>query len=1557
MPNLTFSLTETSIRLYRQLFGSPDLAGQLADGIETVLDGNTAIAVTEACISEVAAVSNSFLTQGAALAWLAEQQRVANNLFAQPLSVQQADSPRGALASAIGVCQSGHRSTVFLGAQDLSACQDLLQMAASRHLPLVIHIDNQLSGAHSNTSAAGHEALHQAMDSGCIVLFAANVQQAVDFTLIARHVAELALTPALVVMDSTETALSAQNVCLPSLELVQEFIGRSDELIKSPSIAQKQLFAEQRRRIPNWHNLDKPVLQGAMQDGKLFALGRAAGDVYFDEMVSATLQQAFSSYRQLTAREYSSVSSVGLKKADVIIIAQGSAIETLTSLSHYLQTIKKDNSAGLKRVNLGVIGLHCLRPFAGTALTDLLNTTTAPLIVLERMNTPLADNAPLMREIRACLHQQKQQQKQQPLHSIIYGLGGSELRLADCYALCEAAINNTLNGKYLGIPFISYDIKNAKSKTRETHPKRQVMLDTLERYYPHISTLGITNVEGREFALSTDISTINYAISYMADSGQNLSYAMDLAAYLHLLHNNSLRSSIGSSWQQWAQRQTDYVTQSDTACAAGSSTLVDYYLLLSADSKAMLSACEKLAVNGTLIFNESDLLSSDSSQSIISAILHLIQDKKLTLYKIYEPLEGDENKRCIWEEMLAALIALQINKEQLKLKVRKIISLRESMQAEHNLPGDELFKNALNFALENTQPYQAEKQLRFLAKSIREDTAKTALETVKMAETLEMVKNLGQGNESYDSLPRFWDQTGLLQQQGDSDLLTADPYLATGTMPPLSAVFNDLSPYRKSQQGKTLPVFSAQSCIACGDCWSNCPESAIAVVSISPKHLIDTAINASSAESVRSVSSKLASQIARRCRNNELEVNNAGDVLQDAFTQFKEKASFPEDRLQTIETDFNKACHAVADLPIVLSESFFYTQEKQQNDTGELFSLVINPQSCKACGLCIELCSAQTGDNDEQQPALSTMEDHCENNEALYQKQWSIWQQLPDTPSATIERLLKDHSIPAGSALMMSRHNAFALSGGDQAEPASGEKIAMRQLLSTAEYHQQSLMFRFISELDRLRNELKTEINNSLAEALPTDNLSLLAEKLSDIKTRQVDLNSLLDQNKTVMDESAIDAMRTRELVKLILALNELHWKLSEGTYGLGRARYSLCISSSSIASWAGSFPHNPFHVPVNIDTSGESVQLAMGLMQGQISDLLSAVSLMRQAKAAIDTRYAKQTDKREDLNWQDLTPEEQQLCPPLFLIGGDDLLGSHGFSQIALLLNSPYPVKVIIFNELDSGLATTGLQQYRLNRRQDSSNNLAMMAVSQKNAYVAQTSIADNEHFQQSVQQLLANNNAGLINIHTPSPQRHGFAAQETLKQAELAVYSGMFPLFQYNPQDEGVFGSRISLHEATAQQSNELNPVHWAINEARFQSHFSELTANDVQPLELSDWLKLTDQEQYKKTPFVVISTIDDEQQKFAISRDFAAMIAEQQDRQRTLQELAGIVTPFTDYVEECVANRLSEEHQAELNALRAEYEAKIKQLEENYNSQTHTKIRNQLLGLAGYDAANLN
>ena len=57
------------------------------------------------------------------------------------------------------------------------------------------------------------------------MLFAANVQEAVDFTYIARRVAEDALVPGLVVMDGEQTALALQDVRLLSPAQVSGLLG------------------------------------------------------------------------------------------------------------------------------------------------------------------------------------------------------------------------------------------------------------------------------------------------------------------------------------------------------------------------------------------------------------------------------------------------------------------------------------------------------------------------------------------------------------------------------------------------------------------------------------------------------------------------------------------------------------------------------------------------------------------------------------------------------------------------------------------------------------------------------------------------------------------------------------------------------------------------------------------------------------------------------------------------------------------------------------------------------------------------------------------------------------------------------------------------------------------------------------------------------------------------------------------------------------------------------------------------------------------------------------
>ncbi len=1533
------NFTETAIRLYRQLFGSPELAGQLPDGIDTVLDGHTAIAVTEAGITETAVLGSSFLEQGAALAWLAEQQRVSSNFFNQRLSIQDAESARAALAVVMGLTQSGHRSTVFLDAADLSGCQDLLQNAAARKLPLVIHVSQRLSSI-NNSIGAGHDAVHQAMDSGCALLFASNIQEAVDYTLIARHIAEQSLVPVIVAMDGSETALSVQDVRLPSAELVKQFIGQAQDLIESPTAVQKQLFSEHRCRIPRWHDLDKPVLQGSLQNSDIAALGDSARKIYFDAHLSDILSNAFSKFAYLSGRRYSSVSEYRLKKADLVFIAQGSAVETIRTLSDIFNKQKKSAD----KVKIAVIGLHVLRPLNSQQLADLLNTITQvnkPIIVLERMQVPLADDGPLMRELRALL-QKSSDRFNAKLHSVIYGLGGMTLNLSDLKQLCLdiKAQPDSFKGRYLGVSFTA--------GSSQQYPKRQVMLDTLQRYYPEMSALGIRAPLKQIEPVSAHISV---AIDYGQGNEADIAYAMELSSLLYKLSKQSVRTGVSEQWYQWAGRSVDCVFQAEAPCQAGNMAGTDYTILLSPDVRALKSACQKINAQGSLF-----IIGSLSEQAVLKArnlfqeCLSLINDKQLTLY--YPETVSD--RFSDWEQALALLFARLVRQERIKVKSRKIFKARKDILHIGNMEESaqeqliELFKATYNSFSE-----LAVFDLQLWLQKLYADTDRTALTANNLSENEntvpDMVQRFGQASERYDSLPRFWDQVGILHQSGEQDQLSADPYLSTATIPPLSATFNTMDSYRERvyANDSRVPYFDARNCTACGACWANCPDSAIATVAIHPKALIDTSIQMTGADALRQVSSKLAARMARQCRNNDIMPTHAGELMDDAFIWLREKSGLPEERLQAISANFEKASPAIAELPLVVSEQFFYAREKQQNDSGEFFSLVINPDTCKGCGLCVELCS----ENNE----AAALSNSSEVNLSLYKKQWQIWQQTPDTSSETIEHLLKG-DFASSAALMLSRHNAFSLSGGDLAEPGAGDKIALRQILAATEYHQQPLLYQFVAELERYRDELKQEINSSLSEALPTDNLEQLSVRLSDVKTRQIDLNELLDGSSPGSSDTAVDATRIRQLVNLVIELNELIWKLTEGGYGLGRSRYSLCITSESIASWAGGFPNNPFHVPVNIDVSGESAALAAGLVNGQVNDVLQAVSLMRQARAFVDSRYAKNTRHLKQLQWQDLTADEQKLCPPLLLVGGDDILANHGFSQIALLLNSYYPVKIVIFNEQDGGLLSEGLSELKLNAHADARSSLAMMAMSQRQAYVAQTSIADNSHLQTSVHELLQCRGPGLLCVYTPSPRRHGFKPEQTLAQAQRALKSRIYPLFRYNPQLEGVFGSRINL-EANVDDEGLISPVLWAINEQRFKAHIRPLPASATLPVELNDWLKLSSEEQLTKTPFYLYQTDElSEPQKLEISKDFAHWILRQQQQWQTLLELAGIETPFTDYVEKCVAERLNTEHQQELDALHAEYETKIAQINAAYEQQTHTKIRNQLLNLAGFDPGKL-
>ena len=265
----------------------------------------------------------------------------------------------------------------------------------------------------------------------------------------------------------------------------------------------------------------------------------------------------------------------------------------------------------------------------------------------------------------------------------------------------------------------------------------------------------------------------------------------------------------------------------------------------------------------------------------------------------------------------------------------------------------------------------------------------------------------------------------MLYRDGQADRLTADPFLATGTMPPLSSTFNDTSKTRS-----TMPTFDPTLCTGCGKCWTHCPDSAIGVVAATPAALIDAGISLTGADAVRQVASKLASRIVSSNKKADEVAPTFGQLLDDAYAWLNDKMPLPEERKQAIQDGIDGIGTALGALPVAVTKPFFFDAEAQKKDSAELLSLVINPEACKACGICVNNCEP------EALRAASRM-----------RLRWSrpaisgrYFRPRPTRHPRRSNALRKIPDIGAMAAILLSRYCQFALAGGDPRKPAPAKR-------------------------------------------------------------------------------------------------------------------------------------------------------------------------------------------------------------------------------------------------------------------------------------------------------------------------------------------------------------------------------------------------------------------------------------------------------------------------------------------------------------------------------------
>jgi len=1515
------SFSNSTLRLFQRFFTT---SSPPQEGIKTVLDGNTAVAAIEACIAEAAGLNASFPADAAVFAWKTEQQQRGKNCLGKTLTSHNAESARGALAAAIGLSMSGARATAFFSSPDIMSAQDLLVTAVGKHVPLVVHLSNRTLAAHAGALGSGHKAYHVCADSGFFVLQARNVQEAVDFSLIARRVAELTLIPGLVAMDGEQTALAVQEVHLPQPDLIRQFLGDPAEQITAPTPAQKMLFGDTRRRVPRWYDPDRPIMHGAMQGPDSWALGAVAKHPYFNHHLSAILEESFALLSKQTGRILQSVSSYKTDNAKMVLVAQGAAVETLEAIADYMRKKHK--------LKVGVLGIHGFRPFPGAEIAKKL-VKKQVVAVMERVDTPLASDPPLMRHVRASLERALEngrlgtevhlgypiiKDRQLPrFRSVVYGLGGYPLRATDLVALCE-----NLEEKGKGRIFLGFEFDRASS----IYPKRQVLLDSLRRNYPDIAGLGVRGSK----QLSPDLrpsGALTVAIHNLSEQNDK-GLSVEAAVLMQRLQGGCIRSRPAVYRERWIAGWVDIFTHAPTALRDPGDDLPIDIAVLTAPHR-LAQPLSNLRQNGILLaisrFNDAALW-----QSLSPAVREDIQNKKARLY-------------CVPKAQMAlgSLFGVLLNTERLEVKKRRVISAYE--KSLHNSSETEAALKAFEEGLEKVRKIDYQD-----LSATESDMLAAWNDDVPMA-----VRHLSHNSNAYDSLPRFWDQVGVLFRHGETAELSPNPYMAIGAIPPFTSTFRDLSVARES-----LPVFDPNLCTGCGQCWIRCPDSAIASIVISPTTLIDAGIRLASADPLRMAAGKLASSIHSLGRNAEKNYSTAGELIQEGFAGLKDKLPLKDDRKVALSKAVESLTQHIGDLQVARTEPFFYEAERYQHDTGELLSLAINPDACKRCASCIAAC----------EPGALTAALQTEEVMVQKHKYWRLWENLPDTSGATIERASEHLEAGALPAILLSRSCSLAVAGGDNAEAGSGEKLAVRLVIAVTEFQRQPIMNRFIKEIAEIRDKLKATIRDSLTNALPTDDLETLANGLDAIHPSQTPLAALTKQLEGVAEQDLIDATTLRRLVKTTQALSELHWRLSEGEHGLGRARLSLAMAPGTLTEWAALWPDNSFQVPVAIDMIGDTAQLAGGLLEGQLREATESIALLRQARLELDKpdEAARAAANPELLNWRDLSEKEQEFCPPMLLLGNDEVLEGKGFSGLTRLLGGDLPVKVMVLADLDMNLGTANVAGTPMAVASNSHINFGLLAVSQQNAYIVQTSVAEPTHFIESVKAALAFAGPALIYVHAPSPERHGFASHQTFMQANWAVKTRAFPLFRYNPNGDGVFGSRISLEgnpdidELWSKAEEEvITPADWAVQEERFAPYFSPLLSNDPAPTPIAEYLTLDTRGRLKKTPFVSVkreqSSVNGEEESEPVRLKVgAALVAACEERShawRTLQELAGIVTPFTAAVETKVKGQLADAHQAELAALKQDYEARMENLRAEMEVEMAARVKGQLMNLAGY------
>ncbi len=331
------------------------------------------------------------------------------------------ESEHSAMSAVVGAAAAGARAMTATSANGLALMHEIVYIAASSRLPIVMPVVNRALSGPINIHCDHSDAMAE-RDSGWIQLYAESNQEAYDLTILAVRLAEHedVRLPVMVNLDGFILSHGVEPVEFLPDEKVKEFVG---EL----------------KKVYPLLDTEHPVTYGPLD---LY-------DYYFEHKrqqieamknVRKVFPKIAEEFAKISGRKYDYVEPYKLEDAEYVMVALGSTNSTIKYVVDWMR------EEGYK---VGLLKIWMFRPFPKKEIQQYLNGRKA-VVVLDR-SASFGAEAPLYEAVKSALYEATVKPQ---LGSYVYGLGGRDILPEDIRKAFMDAIEGNLlvdEQRYLGL--------------------------------------------------------------------------------------------------------------------------------------------------------------------------------------------------------------------------------------------------------------------------------------------------------------------------------------------------------------------------------------------------------------------------------------------------------------------------------------------------------------------------------------------------------------------------------------------------------------------------------------------------------------------------------------------------------------------------------------------------------------------------------------------------------------------------------------------------------------------------------------------------------------------------------------------------------------------------------------------------------------------------------------------------------------------------------------------------------------------------------------------------